>query len=120
NNVAQLYKSPTLLTRESALKSTVLSALIESDVVHYAGHYLADHHSPMLSKLLLSSRSPDGDESLEMHEVFSRHLTRTRLLILSACGTAIEQSHDGEGMIGVARAFIAAGVPLIVATQWEI
>ncbi len=120
NNVAQLYKSPTVLTREKALKGAVVSALAESDVVHYAGHYLADHYSPMRSKLLLSSKSAEAAESLEMHEVFSRHLSRTRLLILSACGTAIERSHDGEGMIGVARAFIAAGVPSIVATQWEI
>lgn len=119
-NIAQFYKSPKLLTRETALKSNVVSALSESDVVHYAGHYLANQYSPMLSRLILTSKSGEGAESLEMHEVFSRHLSRTRLLILSACGTAIERSHDSEGMIGVARAFIAAGVPLIVATQWEI
>lgn len=120
NNVAQLYKSVTTLTTHSALKSTIVSAMAESDVVHYAGHYVADHHSPMLSKLLLASKSADGADSLYMYEVFSRHLPRTRLLILSACGTAIERSYDGEGMVGVARAFIAAGVPMVVATQWAI
>jgi CHAT domain-containing protein len=120
NNVAQLYKSPTILTTHSALKNTVVGAMTDSDVVHYAGHYVADHQSPMLSKLVLASNSNEEADSLNMHEVFSRHLSRTRLLILSACGTAIERSYDGEGMVGVARAFIAAGVPLIVATQWEI
>ena len=119
-NVARLYKSSTTLTNHNALKTTVVNAMAEADVVHYAGHYVADNQSPMLSKLLLASKIAEEAESLKMHEIFSRHLSRTRLLVLSACGTAIERSYNGEGMIGVARAFVAAGVPLIVATQWAI
>ena len=47
-------------------------------------------------------------------------LTRTRLVVLSACQTGIERSYRGEGAIGLARPFIAAGVPVVVASFWEV
>ena len=41
-------------------------------------------------------------------------------MILSACETGIEKFYNGEGMIGAARAFLAADVPLVVASQWAV
>jgi CHAT domain-containing protein len=43
-----------------------------------------------------------------------------RLVVLSACQTAIEQQYSGEGAVSVARPFMAAGVPLVVATLWPV
>ena len=43
-----------------------------------------------------------------------------RLVVLSACQTAIEQQYGGEGAVSIARPFIAAGVPLVVATLWPV
>jgi CHAT domain-containing protein len=40
--------------------------------------------------------------------------------VLSACQTEIERYDNGEGMIGIARTFLAAGAPLIVASQWPV
>jgi CHAT domain-containing protein len=45
---------------------------------------------------------------------------RTRLVVLSACQTGIERAYRGEGAIGLARPFIAAGVPLVVASLWPV
>src|ERR1043166_6507286 len=47
-------------------------------------------------------------------------LPRTRLVVLSACQTGIERAYRGEGAIGLARPFIAAGVPVVVATLWPV
>jgi CHAT domain-containing protein len=47
-------------------------------------------------------------------------LARTRLVVLSACQTAIERSYRGEGAISIARPFIAAGVPVVVASLWTV
>src|ERR1043166_10264237 len=47
-------------------------------------------------------------------------LPRTRLVVLSACQTSIERAYRGEGAVGLARPFIAAGVPLVVATLWPV
>jgi CHAT domain-containing protein len=47
-------------------------------------------------------------------------LPATRLVVLSACQTGIEQQYRGEGAVGIARPFLAAGVPLVVASLWPV
>jgi CHAT domain-containing protein len=47
------------------------------------------------------------------------NLSRVRLAILSGCATGVEKLYKGEGAIGLARAFQAAGVPLVVASLWK-
>ena len=45
---------------------------------------------------------------------------RTRLVVLSACQTGIERVYQGEGAIGLARPFIASGVPVVVGSLWPV
>jgi len=47
-------------------------------------------------------------------------LRRTRLVVLAACGTARGRQRPGQTNISVARAFLSAGVPTVVATLWPI
>jgi CHAT domain-containing protein len=42
------------------------------------------------------------------------------VVILSACRTGVESYYKGEGMIGMSRVFIVAGVPLVVASLWSV
>ena len=46
--------------------------------------------------------------------------SRTRLVVLSACQTGVERVYQGEGPIGLARPFIASGVPLVVGSLWPV
>jgi CHAT domain-containing protein len=39
---------------------------------------------------------------------------------LSACQTGLDRYYNGEGAIGLARAFLKAGIPLVVASQWPV
>jgi CHAT domain-containing protein len=117
-SVAGLYRGPTLLTGREATKARVLGELGRADVAHFACHYVADEHSYAMSKLILSGAPGVGE--LRAIEVFGSDLKRTRLIVLSACRTAAESYRKGEGMVGMARAFLASGVPLVVASQWEV
>ena len=47
-------------------------------------------------------------------------LRRTRLVVLAACTTAGGAIRRGEGILSLARPFLAAGVPSVVATLWDI
>jgi len=121
--VAATYKSAPLLG-SNASESEVRARMAGADVVHFAAHYVIDSKSPLDSALLLSqpkhSTGHEDDGLLQAFEIYGLKLPRTRLAVLSACQTAAERSYQGEGAIGMARAFISAGVPVVVASLWPV
>ncbi|HMF55450.1 MAG TPA: CHAT domain-containing protein [Pyrinomonadaceae bacterium] len=125
--IAGYYSSHELLLRENARESAVKSEIEQSDVVHLALHYVTDEDSSLLSKLVLareeadaSSGSEDTAGTIPAYEIYQMRLPRTRLVVLSACQTGIERHYRGEGPISIARPFIAASVPLVVASLWPV
>ncbi|MDM7921384.1 MAG: CHAT domain-containing protein, partial [Pyrinomonadaceae bacterium] len=111
------YRASRVLARGDASRDAVASALSKADIFHFAGHYVYDRGSPMRSGLLLAGR---GDTLLPNHEIARMRLDSLRLVVLSACDTGSEVIVDGEGMVGAARTFLAAGVPLVVASHWAV
>ena len=102
-----------------------MAEIVKADVVNLATHYVVDPRSPMRSMLVLAkepgrSEREESDGGLRASEVYRLKLPRTRLVVLSACQTGIERSYSGEGAIGIARPFIKAGVPLVVASLWPV
>lgn len=45
---------------------------------------------------------------------------RSRMVVLSACNTAKGYVLKTEGVVGLPRAFLVAGVPCVVASQWKL
>jgi CHAT domain-containing protein len=124
--IADLYSPALVLTGDKVRESEVKAEIPKSDVVHLATHFVADEGSPLLSKLLLTKEEfgpGEGQKSdglLQAYEIYAMRLPRTRLVVLSACQTGIEHSYKGEGAIGIARSFIKAGAPLVVASVWPV
>lgn len=125
-DIAKLYGAKPLIGRD-ATAARVNESLVDADIIHFATHALTDEQSPLLSKLLLSEdESKDqlthhaSHGSLQASEIYAMDFPRTRLVVLSACQTGIERAYRGEGAIGLARPFIAAGVPLVVASLWPV
>lgn len=125
--IARFYNPPvpTVLTGKQARKGAVITGMESSDVLHLASHYVVDEHSPMRSQLLLAlaarvDRTDSTDGSLFASDIYNMKLVRPRVAILSACSTGVERYYNGEGMIGMARTFLAAGVPVVVASQWPV
>jgi CHAT domain-containing protein len=123
--IAGLYKpSFSLLLNRKATEQAVRNGLQTSNVAHFALHYVVDERQSLYSKMVLTPPSrianPADDGLLQIHEVYKMDLSHMRLVVLSACQTAIEQQYGGEGAISVARPFIASGVPLVVATLWPV
>ncbi len=118
--VARLYDDSKLLLDAAATKHAFLESLGQSDVVHYAGHALQGD-APGSGRLLLA---PDGDADtsgvLRADEIVSRGLARTRLVVLAGCRTATGEQSRFEGARGVTRPFLAAGVPMVVASLWDV
>ena len=126
--VAEYYNSPSplVLNGKRATKVSVVNAIADADVLHFASHYVVDERWPMRSQLLLAKaagheQSADSSSgSLQAGEIYKMKLTRPRLTVLAACRTGVERYYNGEGMIGMARTFLAAGVPVVVASYWPV
>lgn len=123
--VSAYYDSARLMTGRDARADAVKEEMGHSEVIHLALHSVLNPRFPMRSKLLLarepeaaSDGSPDG--GLAASDISVLALSRTRLVVLSACQTAAERYYSGEGMIGLARPFMAAGVPLVAASLWPV
>ena len=119
--IVDCYSSSSLLIDENATNKTVKMELHNADVVHLASHYVVDERSPMLSKLLLAA-DETGEQNglLRADEIYQEKPLRARLIVLSGCQTGIERYYNGEGLIGMSRMFIAAGVPLVIASLWPV
>lgn len=122
--VSEIYSSTAtkLLLTKDATKETFLKELSNYNVIHYAGHALVDPASPLFSKLLFAfpDNAPSSyDEAVYAHEIYGQQFNQTKLVILAACRTAGGQRTKGEGMISLARPFLAKGVPAVVASLWD-
>jgi CHAT domain-containing protein len=113
-SVASNYQRALELTGSAATKEKFLKNLDKVDVVHFAGHYVANRQSPANSKLLFA-----GGE-LRSFELSAHALTKPKLIVLSACETSSELFNRSEGAVGIARTFLALGVPMVVASIWKV
>jgi CHAT domain-containing protein len=121
--IAKFYdSSSSVLVEKQATKENVINELSQTDVIQFAGHYLVNDTSPLLSGFVLSSDGEDDYKHsfLSNSEIFNLDLSRVKLIILSACQTGHESIFDGEGPVGATRSFLAKGVPQIVASHWSV
>jgi CHAT domain-containing protein len=117
--IAKLYTNPKILVENNATKEQIKENLKSADVFHFAGHYVVEEKTPLLSSLVLAGNKKT-ESNFTNHEIITQKLSNTRLIILSACDTGIEKYYKGEGMIGASRTFLAINVPLVVASQWSV
>jgi CHAT domain-containing protein/Tfp pilus assembly protein PilF len=125
--IKQFYmQSPrtTALFGAEATKPLVAAKMRQADVVHLALHSIVDEQSPIRSRLILAQdHNGDGSDDrgvLQAYEIYGTGMPITRLVVLSACDTNVGRYYGGEGTMGLSNFFIAAGVPLVVATLWSV
>jgi len=120
-----LANAGNVLIREgfAADKSGVLDpSLRDYRVLHFATHGYLDTEDPSRSSLVLSLYDRDGNEIdgfLSLAEIAKLELNPD-LVVLSACETALGKELRGEGLISLARGFMFAGAPRVVATLWRV
>lgn len=107
----------------AASRETVLGGRLEPyRIVHFATHGVLDTDHPELSGLALSTVDPQGrprDGFVRAHEIYRLRLSAD-LVVLSACQTALGREIRGEGLAGLTRGFMYAGVPRVLVSLWEV
>jgi CHAT domain-containing protein len=119
--LASLFEHVQVLTGTGATKSRLQSALKGTSLLHVASHALVNHRTPWRSYFVLA---PDagrtGEDLLFMSEISRLPLQTLRLAVLAACGSADGAMAGGGAVLSLARPFLAAGVPHVVATLWPV
>lgn len=69
-----------------------------------------------------NERTPEtiGDGLLSAIDVAGMDLQATELVMLSACNSGVGEVRDGDGVMGLRRAFSIAGAATLIASQWSI
>jgi len=86
--------------------------------VHLACHGLVDTQHPAHSSLAVTA-ARDGDGFLTALEVFRMQIPAD-LVVLSACETGKGKVVNGEGIVGLTRAFMFAGSPRVICSLWKV
>ncbi len=117
---AEAVGTVTLLGREATEPGLAAALTMRPRwrAVHLACHGIADTEFPQRSALAIT---PDGasDGMLTVLDIF-RLRCPADLVVLSACETGRGKVVRGEGLVGLARAFMYAGAPRVIASLWKV
>ena len=88
--------------------------------VHFAAHGVVDEENPRRSGIILSLDASDKEDGiLQMTEIMRLKLNAD-LVTLSACRTGLGKVVNGEGVLGLTRAFLYAGTRSVLASLWNV
>ncbi len=111
NAISRLYRRHCLILGSDAEAPSLLGIGGGYNVIHFAGHSVVDEQEPGASALLVGTAGRIRASDIEQSD-----LRRVRLVVLSGCSTGVGKTHPSEGVMSLARAFLAAGVPAVVGT----
>ncbi|HEV7506945.1 MAG TPA: CHAT domain-containing protein [Thermoanaerobaculia bacterium] len=116
--VARLYGAEPLVGA-AASEGAVTARAGEAGILHLAAHAVLNPINPLFTRIELA---PDAghDGNLEMQEVFALDLSKTSLVVLSACNTQMGTLSAGDELAGLTRAFLYAGTPSVVSSLWDV
>lgn len=106
------------LSGSEATVEAVEEDMPDARVLHFATHAFANDVMPMYSALVLSPSAENPLGLLYARDVYRQPLSAD-LAVLSACST-MEGRSTGEGLMGLAWSFMAAGCPSVVASRWPV
>jgi CHAT domain-containing protein len=106
-----------LLCETNATRKDVESGMSAATYSHFACHGQFNTSDPLASGLLLSD-----SQWLTLADLFARStLKDTRLVVLSACQTAVTDFNNlPEEAVGLPAGFLRAGVPGVIGSLWPI
>jgi CHAT domain-containing protein len=117
STVASFYTTAHVLAGEDATPAAVIKALPQYDFVHFAAHGVPTIPTADSALLLAPSNADHG--TLRVRDIAALTLHGIRVVVLAACGSAAPVPIS-DGATNLSLAFLAAGVPVTVASLTDI
>ena len=105
------------ITGAQGTKAEIVQKMPQASIIHLATHGLLDNVRGLGSAIALAPSGSD-DGLLTAEEIFDMKL-QANLVVLSACNTGFGRI-TGDGVIGLSRALISAGVPSVIVSLWAV
>jgi tetratricopeptide (TPR) repeat protein len=116
--VARHFEHPTRLTGANATPGKVLAKAAEPYAfIHFVAHGVATRQRPLDSAVILGA-DKDGYKLYARNII--KHPLNARLVTISSCHGAGRRALEGEGLVGLAWAFLRAGAHEVIAALWEV
>ena len=121
--IAEVFNTEPLLW-EQASEAAVTRRMATASILHFATHGLLDYGDPTATGVrdfpgAIALAADNGNDGLlTSAEIFDLSLS-AELVVLSACDTGRGRI-TGDGVIGLSRAFIQAGVPQVLVSLWAV
>jgi CHAT domain-containing protein len=115
---ADLWHDAALLTGPGMTKDRLLREMDrDPDVIHIASHVI-EGHDRWHTGILALRMDPSGEpELLTPREIQLRPL-HSRLVVMSGCSSGTGKALPASGLMGLTRAWLAAGTGAVLATRW--
>jgi CHAT domain-containing protein/predicted negative regulator of RcsB-dependent stress response len=120
--VASAKNSLEALDFRASLATATSPELGRYRYLHFATHGYLDSEHPELSAIVLSLVNRNGQAEagfLRANDIYNLKL-RADLVVLSACETGLGKEIRGEGIVGLTRGFMYAGVPRVIVSLWSV
>ncbi|MBG1271501.1 tetratricopeptide repeat protein [Nostoc sp. WHI] len=115
-DIAEILKTQALTGKEAS-KTAILQKISQARIIHFATHGLLDDNRGLGSAIALAPSSKDNG-LLTAEEILNLKLNAD-LVVLSACDTGRGRI-TGDGVIGLSRSLISAGVPSVIVSLWAV
>lgn len=118
--LAQKVKPARIFISKEAKEETFKQEAGKYRYVHIATHAVTEERMPMYSRIVFAQdEDPAEDGLLHAHEILNLRL-QADLVTLIGCRTGLGRLSHGEGLVGLARAFLYAGTPSLVVSLWVV
>ena len=109
-----------MLASEASEHNLKAQKLARFRFLHFATHGLLNQELPDLSGILFADDPASSEDGiLHAGEIYPLELNAD-LVVLSACETGAGKLVRGEGLVGLAHAFLYAGAQNLLASLWQV
>jgi CHAT domain-containing protein/tetratricopeptide (TPR) repeat protein len=112
--------SRTFQGREATSSAYLTSQPERFEYIHFVTHGTSSRTDPLESAVILSQSKEGGDSYKLYARDILRHPIDAQLVTISACNSSGAKSFAGEGMVGLAWAFLRAGAHNAIGSLWEV